>query len=598
METRVLPRSDTQRLLLWMAVLLAGCSGGKKDSGLFGDGAGSGLSKSERVEPAQETVLRLKNGAALHVPEGALETASTLKIERPDDARAARLTSVLKEDKARLASAPHVLTPHGQNFKKPVTVTLPVEKESRDRRLLVLYAADEEAVSWKVLTTPGIEDGGATFQTTHFSVMALVEDDGTFEAPDPGQAPMDAGTVCASSSVDLLFVIDNSGSMAARQRKLVEELPLLMRQLAKGVAGPPGIASIHAGVVSTDLGINGAPAVDGCGERSFEATERDTFATNTSRVLLDKPRGDDAVLSSSNAVALDGIWGRSLTNPGGSVELLFAPDPTCAAVPLRDGARYASYPDDGASLDDAGHALACIARLGRNGCAFEQQLEAMLKALTPAQATPRFTAYQGDGVFGEESAGHGGEGGANAGFLREEAVLVVVVVSDEEDCSIPDRSRGIFNPADGTFAANVSARCALHPDALHPITRYAEGLRALKADADRVVFAALVGAPRAESGEVYRGQTALEALLEHPEMQYREASQNAGLQAACTGEDGAAYPARRIAQLAAQFGDNGVLGSICDPTFGPFMARVVELAASRVASGCEREAQDAATAAP
>ena len=56
----------------------------------------------------------------------------------------------------------------------------------------------------------------------------------------------------------------------------------------------------------------------------------------------------------------------------------------------------------------------CLATVGTKGDTFEKGLEAMRKALEPHMS---------------------GEGGPNAGFLREDAYLAVAILSDENDCS-------------------------------------------------------------------------------------------------------------------------------------------------------------------
>ena len=90
--------------------------------------------------------------------------------------------------------------------------------------------------------------------------------------------------------VDVLFVIDNSGSMSEEQVKLSKELPRLVRVLASGdLDGVPNadgqpdfqpVASLHLGVVSSDLGVNGQGGVNGCGASSFRA---DATNVGTSR---------------------------------------------------------------------------------------------------------------------------------------------------------------------------------------------------------------------------------------------------------------------------------------------------------------------------
>lgn len=65
----------------------------------------------------------------------------------------------------------------------------------------------------------------------------------------------------------------------------------------------------------------------------------------------------------------------------------------------------------GGSLSEA---VSCIARL-TNGCGFEQHLAAIGRALEPGHI-------------------------ANAGFLRENAKLAIIIIADEDDCSVRDRA--------------------------------------------------------------------------------------------------------------------------------------------------------------
>src|SRR3982751_2775736 len=58
--------------------------------------------------------------------------------------------------------------------------------------------------------------------------------------------------------------------------------------------------------------------------------------------------------------------------------------------------------------------FSCIARLGQSGCGFEHQFAAILRALGA------------DGAAAPEE---------NAGFLRKDAYLVVVLITNEDDCS-------------------------------------------------------------------------------------------------------------------------------------------------------------------
>jgi hypothetical protein len=90
------------------------------------------------------------------------------------------------------------------------------------------------------------------------------------------------------------------------------------------------------------------------------------------------------------------------------------------------GSPYLSYSSDGVNVTSniaAGASVidtfTCMASVGSNGCGFEHQLESVYAALHNAQA--------------------------NAGFLRPDALLVVVFLTNEDDGSAPPTT-DIFNP--------------------------------------------------------------------------------------------------------------------------------------------------------
>jgi hypothetical protein len=110
--------------------------------------------------------------------------------------------------------------------------------------------------------------------------------------------------------------------------------------------------------------------------------------------------------------------------PGGDGLLQGAPRGSCSGP--RDGGRFlrdAPAPSGGArdrNFDGSlAEAFTCIARLGDSGCGFEQHLDAMRRALDGSQP-------------------------ANAGFLRPGAALGVVLLADEDDCSVADPA--VMNP--------------------------------------------------------------------------------------------------------------------------------------------------------
>lgn len=76
----------------------------------------------------------------------------------------------------------------------------------------------------------------------------------------------------------------------------------------------------------------------------------------------------------------------------------------------------------------------CLAAVGDQGCGFEQPLESAAILLTTLSIS--------------------------AGFLRPDASLIIVVVSNEDDCSAKDPA--LFDPSDATLGPAASFRCFQH----------------------------------------------------------------------------------------------------------------------------------------
>jgi hypothetical protein len=384
------------------------------------------------------------------------------------------------------------------------------------------------------------------------------------------------------SQVDLLFVIDDSGSMAAEQQKLAQELPRLVRVLTSGdrFAGrtpPAGISaeerfftkvqSLHLGVVSTNMG-----GIDDPSE-SLRACEG---------------LGDDGKLLRSTEIARSGVVAASADEfPGFELgETVLPADPSCALAPAL---KYQAYEAaSGGDATETAHTFACVSRLGVHGCAFEQQLEAMWKALAPA-------AGKGDQfAFLNGTKGHGDA--FNAGFLRPEAVLAVIHVSDEEDCSIKPEGKELFrldaaaNERFGPRSA-INVRCSkfgASQQLLWPAQRYIDGLRSLKPEhPDRIVFGAIVGIP-----EDANGTADLADLLARPELAFDtvEIKGNTFERPSCKRERGGkkeeATPPRRFIEVAQGFADAQVLWSICSDDYGPALDRLIDRIASKLKGNC------------
>ena len=97
-----------------------------------------------------------------------------------------------------------------------------------------------------------------------------------------------------------------------------------------------------------------------------------------------------------------------------------------------DGGRTKNY---SGSLTDS---FSCIAELGESGCGFEQPLESMRRALN-------------------------GSNSQNQGFLRDNAMLAVIVVTDEDDCSTEDPAMfstdAALDNVDSALGPLASFRC-------------------------------------------------------------------------------------------------------------------------------------------
>jgi len=382
--------------------------------------------------------------------------------------------------------------------------------------------------------------------------------------------------------VDLLFVVDNSGSMKQEQAALRREFPELIRVLTTGDRDNDGTpefspaTDLHLGVVSTNLGLPGlGTIVEKC-----------------------EGLGDDAALQSTPSKEVSGC------------------EPSYPA--------FLKYSAGVETPDKVANDFACVATLGIDGCGYEQQLEAGLKALWPSdKADPK-----SDPIFLSDENGFGalGQGDrANRGFVRsaEEglSVVAVIVVTDEDDCSSSSTEQFVpqdyLLPASPYFKQDKNQRCFLNKDKLYDIDRYLKGLRALRPGReDLVIFAGIVGVPTDLVDETALGKVDFkdagkrdrfyQGILDDQRMQEvlvpsavpGEADR---LRTSCGGavttsaqpgtgtamaDEGEAFPPRRIVELARAFGENGIVQSICQPDFTPAMQAIIALIAKRLGSVC------------
>ncbi len=279
--------------------------------------------------------------------------------------------------------------------------------------------------------------------------------------------------------LDILVVMDNSGSMFPNQALLVAQL----RPLFEALTNPPDLdgngrpdalppRSIHVGVVSTDLGTAGA-SIPGCANAES---------------------GDDGLLNpirNGQATARHEPW---ISAPIG-----FRPDDCTRPDQFPS---FLTFSSGASGLATFVHDVHCNVTLMTHGCGLEQPLEAVHRAIVWRRADDR-----------------PGNTDPNAGFLREDAVLAIVVISDEEDGSVRDcryaepgvacsEATDVFQMASTPWGSpSLNLRFYLYPpgsaqDPTWPLDRYvdprnpARGYLSVKPrHPERIVCAAITGVP-------------------------------------------------------------------------------------------------------
>lgn len=370
--------------------------------------------------------------------------------------------------------------------------------------------------------------------------------------PDAGEARVDAGTDAGADSgtldagrdagtdagdpceprpthVDILLMVDQSGSMSTAQALLRMSLGPFIDGLVRGdldrdgTRDFPPVDSLRVGVISSDMGDHGQ------GNPTCSAM------------------GDDGIL---------------LTEHRGGV-------PGCTT----DGYPPVQEYERGAPRDVFVENVECLSTVGTSGCGYEQQLDAVLKAITPDDSSVEF--YNG-------SLGHGTV--ANAGFLREDSVLVTLLVSDEDDCST--HNDDLFDMSQTAFG-ELNRRCINNPGELLPTSRFSAGLLALRDDPEDLIFAGIIGAPATAA------LLTPEQLLADPAMVASWPEGQTRADPACQRGEVRADPGRRYVQVAQEIETAGggiALHSICQPTFDGMTIDLLQQLAPRLrARTCEPE---------
>ena len=198
--------------------------------------------------------------------------------------------------------------------------------------------------------------------------------------PTPSTSTLDKHryTQSVNSKLDILFMVDDSPSMAPLQTKLSQQLGNFMDALSDPVTGR--LPDLHVAVVSSSFGGGAWSNVPQCGAGQHPGDDGGKFLQGAGSA---------------------GHGSCTMLHPGQTF--------------LANGGASASPNYDG----DIRDAFKCMALLGDDGCGFESQFESVYYAL-----------YKGSHPDDPD----------NGGFLRDDALLAVVMVTNEDDCSVKPSS--------------------------------------------------------------------------------------------------------------------------------------------------------------
>lgn len=260
------------------------------------------------------------------------------------------------------------------------------------------------------ITATGDDGGGDDDDGDTATVLDIGA--GTFGGVDP-----DGNRGC--DKVDFLFVVDNSGSMADEQQALIDSFEPFIAAIEDRVGDSHDFQVM---VVDVDAWVYGE-----CPEACDEAASCD--AANACGVttecgfpcaLRDLCVMGDFACGATEPFECEDVLGAGVTHPRGR-------GATGHDCELATGKRYMD-----ANEPDLAGAFACAARVGTGSSAdTEQPMDAMVAALSS----------------------EGPAGACNEGFVRDDAILVVTFITDEDD----DPTDSTGSPA-GWFDAIAQAK--------------------------------------------------------------------------------------------------------------------------------------------
>jgi hypothetical protein len=277
--------------------------------------------------------------------------------------------------------------------------------------------------------------------------------DGGVQADARPSAPRaDAAPSQVCDEMDILFVIDNSGSMGQEQANLIANFPQFISVLDTFRNDDGDLIDYHVGVTTTGV------------SKTVHTQVLPGFPP-----ITDTINGEDGHLQVGTGCNMPRRW----------LE--------------RGDANVAS-------------AFSCAANVGTRGSPDEMPLEGARLALTERIAD-----------------------GSNAGFVRQDALLAVVILTDEQDCSRTDNNINL------SFGQDLCSTPS-------PVADYVAALDAVKGDRTKWATAVIAGVD--------------------PQP--------------CSSELGNAQPATRLTEFAGLVGSNAVTSSICQGDLASSLAAAMD----------------------
>jgi len=357
--------------------------------------------------------------------------------------------------------------------------------------------------------------------------------------PEQGRVEYKDIPVNINRNVDLLFVIDDSPSMADKQKNLADNFPNFINVL-NTIQG--GLPDVHIGVVTSDVGTKGS---------------------------LDSAPGA--------AIGQIGNGGCSGTGKSGDLQVSGAPlaagNKYISDIKQTDGSRQTNYTGQLSAV------FGQMAKVGAGGCGFEQHLEAMKRALNNNPANAGFLrpdAYLAVIFIADED---------------DCSMSHSTLLAPENPAQGPLQSFrctrfGITCDVGGTTSDQmnqVGTKMQCHPNDssqyLEKVSAYVEFLKKVKTDPSKVIVAGIMGTTEPFQTELRTppgGGTAIQSLAH-----------------SCTyiGAGGAtdvqvADPPTRIKFLLDQFPNRSTFTTICQQNLSDGLVLIAQLLKSVIGDPC------------